>query len=218
MSDFHEVEYEEGDGGNTEEAKIAARKAKRFAKVAAIEQRIKDRQKPARPTAPIVPKTEPPAGVAIVTAVEADAQKKREHQDWAVERNWSSTQSPRDDLVAFREACAHEFSRIKAITLAGKIACGDILEHVGDDTEGRPVYGETKNADRLRAIEWLANRAFGMPRQSVEIDVNPQSPQLSETGEAVMQRVMATMAAHLLTAPEGEKQRFLTLMGGAKVE
>jgi hypothetical protein len=159
------------------------------------------------------PKAGPDEAPQVVSEAEAKAQAHRDSQSWAQPRGWTTRKAPKEDVAAFQAACRDEFDRIHAVRLAGKIACGDILEHVGDDTEGRPVYGETKNADRLRAIEWLANRAWGMPRQSVEVDLNPQSPQLTETGEVVMRRVMGAFAAHLVSAPVSEKQRFLALMG-----
>jgi hypothetical protein len=56
----------------------------------------------------------------------------------------------------------------RAHVVVQKIISGDIAEHLGDDEQGAPIIGETKNADRLKAIQFAAGYSEGVPAQAVE--------------------------------------------------
>lgn len=69
----------------------------------------------------------------------------------------------REDFVAHCQKLVK--TKHVAETLA-HIVNGDILELIGHDQEtGKPIYGETKNADRIRASDLLLAYAFGRPTQ-----------------------------------------------------
>ena len=57
----------------------------------------------------------------------------------------------------------------KAPEVIQGIISGDILEHLGTDKEGREIIGETRNADRLKAIEFAAGYVEGKPTQPVDL-------------------------------------------------
>mgnify|MGYP001573281101 CR=1 FL=1 len=57
----------------------------------------------------------------------------------------------------------------KAPEVIQGIISGDILEHLGTDKEGRAIVGETRNADRLKAIEFAAGYVEGKPTQPVDL-------------------------------------------------
>lgn len=62
------------------------------------------------------------------------------------------------------------FDRFQLLEVAARIAIGDIWEQIDTDKEtGEPIYGATKNSDRIRAIEYITNRAWGLPTQAVEV-------------------------------------------------
>lgn len=76
----------------------------------------------------------------------------------------------------------------KAPDVVREIMSGDILEQVGVDRKGAPIYGETRNTDRLKAIQLAASYAPGLPTQHVAltgqdgkpIDITLQIPRPGE--------------------------------------
>lgn len=58
----------------------------------------------------------------------------------------------------------------KGLEVLKRIVSGDILEQLGTKRAGEPIYGTTKNSDRIRAIEFLAEHGHGLPTQHVETD------------------------------------------------
>ncbi len=69
---------------------------------------------------------------------------------------------------AFKELCRDSLDRIGALQVVERVIVGDIAEQIGTTKTGEPIYGETKNADRLQAVKFLASYAHGMPTQKVE--------------------------------------------------
>ena len=61
--------------------------------------------------------------------------------------------------------CHQALKSARALDVLKTIISGDILEQLGTTKKGKPIYGQTRNADRLRAIEFLAHYAFGKPAQ-----------------------------------------------------
>lgn len=49
------------------------------------------------------------------------------------------------------------------------IISGDIRELLGKNADGEPIVGETRNSDRIRAIEYVTDRVLGKVPQSVEV-------------------------------------------------
>ena len=88
---------------------------------------------------------------------------------------------------AFRELCRQALENADGMEVIKRMISGDIKEPLGRTKMGEPIYGETKNSDRLRAIEWLANYAEGKAPQTIE--VKDVSPQTLETGEEVANRL-----------------------------
>lgn len=70
---------------------------------------------------------------------------------------------------AWREACRQALADAKGLDVVKHMISGDILEQLGTDRDGKPIYGETRNGDRLGAVKFLANYAEGMPTQPIEI-------------------------------------------------
>lgn len=70
---------------------------------------------------------------------------------------------------AFLAAMKTALERGKAGVVVEKIISGDILEALGTDKEGNAIVGETRNADRLKAIEFAASYAEGKPAQPVDL-------------------------------------------------
>ena len=62
-------------------------------------------------------------------------------------------------------ACEKALRDSKALVVLRRMICGDIQEVIGTTKDGDPIYGETKNSDRLRAIEMLAHYTYGKPVQ-----------------------------------------------------
>lgn len=116
---------------------------------------------------------------------------------------------------AFLKALKEHLPPMRAAEIVGKIAAGDILEHLGDAKDGKPIIGETRNADRMRAVEFWADRVEGKTTQAVDMTVN-QGSQASETGEAVKLRVLAMIGRALLTAPIAERERVAGLLKSAE--
>lgn len=70
----------------------------------------------------------------------------------------------------------------KAPEVLQAIIAGDIHEHLGYDRRGEPIIGQTRNADRLRAIDLGAELAGAKPKDeklsgdvtiSITFDVQP---------------------------------------------
>lgn len=61
-----------------------------------------------------------------------------------------------------------------APTVVQKIISGDIREMLGVK-DGTPIVGETKNADRLKALQIAASYAEGLPVQPT-VDLTPREP------------------------------------------
>lgn len=61
-----------------------------------------------------------------------------------------------------------------APTVVRKIISGDIQEILGVK-DGTPIVGETKNADRLKALQIAASYAEGLPVQPT-VDLTPREP------------------------------------------
>lgn len=69
----------------------------------------------------------------------------------------------------FVRACREAVTDNQLLRVLVRIAIGDIHERIDTAKDGTPIYGETKNSDRIRAIELLVNRGFGLPTQAVEV-------------------------------------------------
>lgn len=59
----------------------------------------------------------------------------------------------------------------KAAEVTRDIISGDIYEQIGVDRGGKPIYGETRNADRLRAIDLAAELADLKPKKDMQVAV-----------------------------------------------
>ncbi len=71
----------------------------------------------------------------------------------------------------WKELCATALKEAKAIPVLKEIISGDILERIGTNPKtGDPIYGETRNSDRLGAVKFLASYAHGEPAQSVALE------------------------------------------------
>jgi hypothetical protein len=62
-----------------------------------------------------------------------------------------------------------------------KIIAGDLLEVIGVDDDGAPIVGETKNADRLKAVELAAK--YVEPVISAVVDLTPREPASLTAGQ-----------------------------------
>jgi hypothetical protein len=62
----------------------------------------------------------------------------------------------------------------QAGTVVQRIISGDIAERLGFK-DGEEIVGETKNADRIKAIQLAASYAEGLPIQPT-VDLTPQQP------------------------------------------
>jgi len=69
---------------------------------------------------------------------------------------------------AIKVAAERIFNKFKLLDLAADIAAGDIWEQ-WTNKDGEIVSGPTKNGDRIAAIRFVADYAFGRPSQSVEL-------------------------------------------------
>lgn len=103
----------------------------------------------------------------------------------------------------FRAVCRQALEDAKGIEVVKAIISGDIHERVGTDLDGGAIYGETKNKDRLGAIEFLANYGHGKPPQEIKMSGNGANA--DESGEAVMQRLLAMVGRALLAAPAAQR-------------
>lgn len=70
------------------------------------------------------------------------------------------------------EDCEKALSQANAPEVLQSIIAGDIMEHIGNDRKtGEPIYGETKNSDRIGAIKFLAAYVHGEPEQKIAATV-----------------------------------------------
>lgn len=93
----------------------------------------------------------------------------------------------------------------RALKVVEKIISGDILEEIGTTDDGKPIYGATKNRDRLEATRFLAGYAFGQPVQHL-VDDTPRDPLVKTTAEilAAIPRLLDVMAV-----PQPERMKLL---------
>lgn len=71
----------------------------------------------------------------------------------------------------FREMCREGLYRAKTVDTLVAIISGDIHERIGTDKDtGEPIYGETKNSDRIKAAAFLTQYAYGLPKATIEVD------------------------------------------------
>lgn len=73
--------------------------------------------------------------------------------------------------AAWKARCAEILEDSNALQVLAKMISGEILEKLGETRDGEPIIGETKNKDRLGAIEFLARYGHGLPVQKIEGDV-----------------------------------------------
>lgn len=73
-------------------------------------------------------------------------------------------------IKEWRDRCRSGLYEGRCVDVMVKILCGDILEQIDTDDEGKPIYGQTKNRDRIEAAKFLANYAFGAPKQTLEVE------------------------------------------------
>lgn len=66
----------------------------------------------------------------------------------------------------WKEECVAALKKCKGLDVLQRIISGDIREIVAQGDSG-PIWGETKNSDRLKAVEMLAHYAYGKPVQPV---------------------------------------------------
>lgn len=78
--------------------------------------------------------------------------------------------------AAWKQACEAALIKAKAPEVLARIISGDILEELGRTKDGQPIYGETKNSDRIGAIKFAAAEAYGTPTQRVEVTGDDGSP------------------------------------------
>ena len=86
----------------------------------------------------------------------------------------------------------------RALSVVEKIISGDILEEIGTTEKGDPIYGATKNRDRLEATRFLAGYAFGQPTQHV-VDDTPREP-ITRTTEQILAAIPAVLTVLAVTA------------------
>jgi hypothetical protein len=85
---------------------------------------------------------------------------------------------------AFRDEMRQALEAGEAGKVVQRIISGDILEEIAQDDEGEPIYGDTKNADRLKAIQLAASYAEGLPVQPT-VDLTPEQPVFLTASELV---------------------------------
>jgi hypothetical protein len=102
----------------------------------------------------------------------------------------------------FARACREAFTDAQLIRVAVRIAIGDVLEQIDTAKNGEPIYGATKNSDRLRAIEWLSNRGWGLAKQSLEVSGAITTGPITEAERRA--RIRAILLQALERIPEAE--------------
>jgi len=58
--------------------------------------------------------------------------------------------------------------RLRLVEVLAHIGAGDVYEEIGRRKDGKPIYGETRNADRINAIKVVLAYADGLPTQTIE--------------------------------------------------
>jgi hypothetical protein len=71
--------------------------------------------------------------------------------------------------AAWKEACEKALQDANALPVLQEIISGDIMEEVGRDRKGEPIYGDTKNSDRIGAVKFLAAYAYGQPKEDLNV-------------------------------------------------
>lgn len=67
----------------------------------------------------------------------------------------------------WREACRQALVDAEGLSVVKGIISGDIYEEIAKDRDGNPIYGETKNSDRLGAVKFLTAYAEGAPPMEI---------------------------------------------------
>ena len=73
------------------------------------------------------------------------------------------------------ELCRQALQNAKADIVLAKIIAGDLHEVIGMTKDGEPIVGETKNADRIKAMQLALSYAIGLPVQPT-VDLTPREP------------------------------------------
>lgn len=117
----------------------------------------------------------------------------------------------------WRLDCQQALIDAKGMDVVKEIISGDIYEVVGTDREGAPIYGQTKNSDRLGAIKFLASYAEGQPPQTIKVEDG--SLQGLETAEQATVRLLAGMVQVLgvLEVERSQKALMLERLKGLEV-
>ena len=66
---------------------------------------------------------------------------------------------------AWAQECQKAVRSARLLKLLTGLASGDILEEIGRDRKGEPIYGATPGHVRVRAAELLLHYAYGKPTQ-----------------------------------------------------
>lgn len=88
---------------------------------------------------------------------------------------------------AWRDACRAALVQGNADVVLRKIISGDLHEEIGQSKDGEPIYGVTKNADRLKAMQLAASYAVGLPVQPT-VDLTPR-PAAEMTATALLEAI-----------------------------
>lgn len=72
------------------------------------------------------------------------------------------------------DLCRQALQEAKADIVLAKIIAGDLHEVIGVTKDGEPIIGETKNADRIKAMQLALSYAIGLPVQPT-VDLTPPS-------------------------------------------
>jgi hypothetical protein len=102
----------------------------------------------------------------------------------------------------------------KAAEVVRDIISGDIYEQIGVDRDGQPIFGVTRNADRLRAVDLAAELADLKPRKDVLVTVN----QNQRTGEERMADLLAALPKLLGALPVEKRAILAQAVRGASGE
>ena len=103
----------------------------------------------------------------------------------------------------WRLACEQAFEDGKGLDVVLGIMSGDILDFLGRDKKtGEPIYGPTKNRDRLGAASWLWEQFMGKAPQKIEVSQSGVG-----TGADVLARVLEALPGLLSAVPIPEDRR-----------
>ena len=83
-------------------------------------------------------------------------------------RGGTNRGGPGRPSAAWKRLCTAALRSAKGLEVLKRIISGDIREQLSSTKAGEPVVGTTRNADRIRAIELLAEHGHGLPTQTVE--------------------------------------------------